>query len=1321
MKKAALIVGGNAAGIQAALDLADSQLEVYLVERSPTLCAQELASDDALMPPLTLLTPKMLAVASHPNIHVLTNAEVVRVGGEDGDLHVSIRKYPRFVVENKCTGCGRCELKCPVNVENRQEPVAKAVRLPNRKAVPYVAAVDKQGVSPCRLACPGGVNPHGYVALISQGRYAEALRLILDSVPLPGVLGRVCSRPCEPACNRRELDEPIAICSLKRFVADEAWNEVIGASRISSAPSNSLVGSAEGNRQKVAVAGSGPAGLSAAWMLARMGYAVTIFESMPEAGGMLSACIPEFRLPRDIVRREIEYVRSLGVDIRTSVTVGRDVSLDQLRDQGFEAVFLAIGAHRSRTLGIPGETLAGVVDCISLLKDVSKGHGVLVGKKVAIIGGGNAAIDAARTAVRLKADSVRILYRRSRAEMPANEEEIREAEKEGVEILPLVVPKRILGEGRVTGVECLRCEIEGRDSDGRGRPVIVPESEFVVDADAVILAIGQEVDFSTLPESLRAEGSTRVIPVDSYTLSTCLPGVFAGGDAVLGASTVIEAIASGKRAAESIDRYLRRQPVLAPALAERAPARIDLVAQRGRRANRQVMPSLSLKERIRSFDEVELGFAPEMALREAQRCLNCAGCSECMQCVQACEVEALNHFEQEQTFEIAVGAIVPAVALEARTPQPPDEHDALAEDYEPFLRGSAAAVKAMASLARYRPMRRFASRDVAEHTREMTSSGFSPLDGTAHQRFSIRGSLQKRVIEFGAPPANTDAAIVPDNVRRVGVFLCECGGQISDRVDLEELRRRCRALPYVAYVRNVRYVCSESYKKTVLDDYESHDLSLGIVAACACCSLDQICYACTHNKIRCKSGLAHMSFEFVNIREQCAFVHADTPALSAEKAAALIEATLARCADEEIAQSVALPVNPVAVVMGSGLAGIEAAVRISAQGFETHLVSTQRVDEVSANRFGLERVKVHSETRLASVAGQVGSYETVLVRKGEVSALRAGVIIIDGGSADEATVNTVGRDLLVSAEPARGWLTPNSSTGLLPPETKVPGVYYCPSTRSGERALTFGAAAASKASVLLGAGRWKMSPIVASVVENRCRWCGECQRACAFSAISIIEGGTGDRRARVNPALCSGCGICVPRCNTRAIDLSPRSTGSGNLASDEAAASRAAAVLVSQGSGASWMPLKATASEYQPRIVVLTCNWEAYSAVEDAGALRKEYSASIRVLRLPCLGRISSNLILEVIRQGADGVMLLACPEDRCHYESGSALAEKSFEEAVRLLDAAGISADRLEFSRLPVATTLSRSGEQLVQKLQAFERRLARIQCESCVESEVT
>jgi len=470
--------------------------------------------------------------------------------------------------------------------------------------------------APCEHTCPVNVDAVGYIALIAEGRFEEALNLIRQTNPLPGVCGRVCHHPCEVKCKRGDIDEPIAITSLKRFVADYGARSAIEAK----------VAIGEPKYEKVAIVGSGPAGLTSAFHLAKQGYKVTIFEALPVAGGMLAAGIPEYRLPREVVHRDIEFITSLGVEIKTNTPIGKDLSIDGLFEQGYKAVFIAIGAHTGQRLGVPGEELDGIFDGVSFLREINLGKNVRLEGKVTVIGGGNVAIDAARSALRLGAKEASIIYRRSRQEMPANVEEIAEAEHEGVKITYLATPTRLLGEnGKVKNMECVRMELGEYDASGRRRPIPIKGSEFLMDVDTVIAAVGQTPDLSFLPTDSGLEitkGQTFV--VDPVTLATSREGIFAGGDAITGPATVIEAMAAGERAAISIHKYLRGKSMTQDRL--RQPEKrleIPRAVETPEEKERVIMPTLALKRRFSGFEEVNLGYSTQMAAEEAKRCLRC--------------------------------------------------------------------------------------------------------------------------------------------------------------------------------------------------------------------------------------------------------------------------------------------------------------------------------------------------------------------------------------------------------------------------------------------------------------------------------------------------------------------------------------------------------------------------------------------------------------------------------------------------------------------------------------------------------------------------
>jgi len=665
---AVLVVGGGIAGVQASLDLAESGYYVHLVERSAGI-GGTMAQLDKTFPTndcsMCILSPKLVECGRHLNIEVITCAEVTAVEGRAGDFRVTVRRRARYVDLDKCTGCGECAEACPVAMPNLfEEALAarKAISRPFPQVYPNCFAIEKMRRGRCGVACPAGVNVQGYVALIRERRYAEALALIRENNPFPSVCGRVCHHPCEQECRRGEIDEPVAIAALKRFVAD--WERADAAEHEPPPPFEIT------RAEQVAIVGSGPAGLTAAYCLGKCGYATTVFEALPVAGGMLRVGIPEYRLPRAVLDAEIERLTRFGIRIRLNTPVGRDLSIGQLKSAGFSAVYLAVGAHSDLKLGIPGESLPAVLDGVTFLREVNLAHSVQIGKKVAVIGGGNVAVDAARTARRLGAD-VTILYRRSRTEMPAIEEEIEAAEDEGVKFLFLTAPTAFKGEGtRLVGVACTRMTLGEFDASGRRRPVPVAGSEFTFDADTVIAAIGQTPDASFLGEGSAVTLSRRgMIEVDPETVMTNEAGVFAGGDAVSGPASVIEAIAAGKEAAHKIDRYLRNErpePAVRETEADALEERV--LSYASERRPRQAMPELSGEKRIADFSEVKLGFDEEAALAEATRCLDCGVCSECRLCETVCEADAIVHSMVDDVIELNVGAVVLAPGFDEFAP-----------------------------------------------------------------------------------------------------------------------------------------------------------------------------------------------------------------------------------------------------------------------------------------------------------------------------------------------------------------------------------------------------------------------------------------------------------------------------------------------------------------------------------------------------------------------------------------------------------------------------------------------------------------------------
>ncbi|OPX17577.1 hypothetical protein BXT86_05725, partial [candidate division WOR-3 bacterium 4484_100] len=649
--KRALVVGAGIAGIQASLDIANSGYEVVLVERSPSI-GGHMAQLSETFPTLDcsqcILTPKMVDAGHHENIKLYTYSEIESVSGTVGNFRVKIRRKSTYVDYDKCNGCEDCVEVCPVSLSNEFDlglSLRKAIYRPFPQAVPNKFTIDQRGIPPCRSACPAGVNVQAYVALSAQGKFAEALAKEREDNPFPSVCGRVCTHPCESRCKRSEVDAPVSIREIKRFLADyetELPRPVLP----------------ERKKERVAIIGAGPSGLSCAYFLARMGYNVDVFESSPLPGGLLRTAIPRFRLPRKSLEKDIEYIKSWGVVIKTNSKVDAP---EKLLTQGYNAVYIATGAHIERKLGVEGEDLEGIYYGIDFLKRVNLSGAVKIGKRVQVVGGGNSAIDAARTALRLGAEEVSILYRRSRKEMPANAEEIEEAIREGIKIQFLTTPVKFIGEaGGLKEIECIKMKLGPLDESGRRRPEPIPGSEFRVPSDTVIITIGQIPDTAYLKEKLELRRGR--IKVNDRG-QTSVTGIFAGGDVVRGPATVIEAIGDGKSAASVIARYL--QGLDLEALPEKPPEVKEVkIPPDIARVKPQTVQVLELEKRAGSFQEVNLGLNEEQVRLEAQRCLGCGGCAVCGECVKACEQKAIDYTLKDRVIEEEVGAIIVATGYD---------------------------------------------------------------------------------------------------------------------------------------------------------------------------------------------------------------------------------------------------------------------------------------------------------------------------------------------------------------------------------------------------------------------------------------------------------------------------------------------------------------------------------------------------------------------------------------------------------------------------------------------------------------------------------
>jgi coenzyme F420-reducing hydrogenase delta subunit/thioredoxin reductase/ferredoxin len=956
---------------------------------------------------------------------------------------------------------------------------------------------------------------------------------------------------------------------------------------------------------------------------------------------MMAVGIPSYRLPKDILEAEISAIEEMGVEIKTGITFGKDLNLKILRSDGYSALFLATGLHGSCRLGVIGENLSGVFDGVSFLRDVALGKKVSTAEKLIVVGGGNVAIDVALTARRLGSKSVTIVCLETRQEMPARDDEIKEALEAGVEIVNCFGPNRFLGKNnQFTGIEFKRCTCVF-DDECHFNPQYDENELNTLEAEAVMIAIGQRAEMDFLEAENMMRSPQGGIQADPHTLQTSIPWVFAGGDALYGPKTVIEAIASGKQAAESIDRYLSRldsnedrvnqspdainaQDIInGQPLSGHSQQRVQLsISERPLTEAERVpkprisMPVLPKEESLCSFSEVELGYSEEQAIAEAQRCLACGPCSECMACVEACKAGAVNHAEREKVVDFDMDAII------------------LADGLTTFAQFE---LQVGPGLYRISP-------------RETFAGSVAAAQAMHHTR-----------VERYFTASSTEVGAYLESSARTGVFICQCGDHIARVVDTDALRQQSTDLPGVIHADVIPQACLPEAAEHIDYAVLNHGLNRVLLAACSCCSLDQVCFSCTYQRVRCKDNLrlftagpdgsrsptdhlpagnsSNLIWEFVNIREHCAWVHADDPAAATAKADRLIAAAAVKLKMAFPPQARWMNAERSVLIVGNSTAA-------------------RMCQNLLDDRQIVTRVAQHLPHQIRRVDGQYAVSNPLTVQK-------ATAVVLAPQDAVEA-------DLLCNAFAASGKF---ERIMPMPPdvETLLPGVFFCDPLDG----RSSGAAAAVKVSGWLHQLAEQTKPIAALVDPHRCRACKTCIDICELGAPQLV-GEEPQRHSWIDPIICSGCASCAALCPSGAI--------TAGYATDEQLEAMLAAVL------------KADDINARQKAVVFTCNWNGYRGLEAAGRRHASYPSWVYPLKVMCLGRLSPGILLNAFHLGADGVLLLGCEPEECHYTFGSQRAQETFDLTRRLMQLLGYSDKYLVMDRIAAG-----DADSWVSKIQLF------------------
>ncbi len=1091
-----LIAGATPAGVAAANKLGELGIPVTMVDRSVNLDHKLGAAPYRLesgVPFNSAHRPGLIRILRNSNIRLMMPAVIDSAKHSQQGFRVQIHRRPTYVDPKRCTSCGQCLEACPLSSLNGNRPI----HLDNRMALPGRAVIDKRRQPLCQENCPLGVNVQGYMALVSAGRYEQALNLIRKDNVLPAICGRVCTHPCEAACRRGEKDGALAIRDIKRFVADQA---AAGKPKAAKA-----VPKIEG--VSIAIVGSGPAGLAAAVDLARQGFAVTVYEKEKEAGGLLRYGIGPHRLPRDILDAELAAIRAEGVDIVTNHPVALPQGLNKLRE-AHKAVIVTAGSWADRPLGVEGETLNGVQGCVSFLNRIYRGEVKQLSGEAAVIGDGNAAFDLARVLHRLGA-RVTIVSWFAKEQIPADAEELEAAEKEGIAIIDRLQTVGFTGvAGKLQALKLKPTQPGPPDEKGICWPVVVPDSQTIEKTfDHAFVAIGQTGAYGAIGDQDGLKVNMRgLLEVDDQC-RTSMEGVYAAGDAASGATTVVQAMADGRRAAYQVicdldQAHARKiKPVaIRPGENDFDPVADDLPVQ-----IRAAMPEIAVDQRRTGFKEVALGLKESVARAEAMRCLQCGSCAECLECLTACKaVGAIRHDDVAETFLENAGVLIIADP-----------------DMAPGIKGDDV-------------IRAYGPPSAKTDVNAMTLRGFSAA-ARAMMLLQAKGMPQKgHGLTFTPPDTCLDPQI------RIGVFACRCNDSFGWSPRMDAVMTELSAQADIVHSEVLPSACVPEGIDRILEAVRDQGLTRLVLASCVCCPLNFVCSACTDQRSRLKQGLfegtgiSRSMVQTFNLRGEVLRLLDQHEDLAIRSFDGVMKRSVGRARKLAPFPAPARPYNFTTAVIGQTDAAESAALTLAQAGYEVLMFGSTKTPLTLApahpSIFAFEGSAVNA------VSGTLGDFQVHADCNGTPRTFSVGGVIL-GEKSRNIAIYHQHEDLPGVKVQAR--MQKEDVTGipyLYPGRTSVSGLYLAdpPGIQISKR--TKGEAAAVLAAAAMPRNPRQSRGFSAAIDPALCRGCGRCLKACPYHAVDLKPNDVGGYVASVDEALCKGCGNCVSVCPSNAAD-----------------------------------------------------------------------------------------------------------------------------------------------------------------------------------------